>query len=137
MGLSAAEDSVDALKRDALKLYLDCRRCDDDYIRNEITFVNYVIDRKEAQLHLLITSQHTASGGHQYTLYFIGQAEFDGKNDTLMVNSFKEDTDDIVRQKLVKTIKLGLVPYVSKTPLGEYLTVDFDQEVSPTAVDDK
>jgi hypothetical protein len=137
MGLSAAEDSVDALKRDALKLYLDCRRCDDDYIRNEITFVNYVIDRNEAQLHLLITSQHTASGGHQYTLFFIGQAEFAGKNDTLMVNSFKEDTDDIFRQKLVKTIKLGLVPYVSKTPLGEYLTVEFDQEVSPTAVDDK
>jgi hypothetical protein len=137
MGLSAAEDSVDALKRDALKLYLDCRRCDDDYIRNEITFVNYVIDRKEAQLHLLITSQHTSSGGRQYTLFFIGQAEFAGKNDTLMVNSFKEDTDDMIRKKLVKTIKLGLVPYVSKTPLGEYLTVDFDQEVSPTAVDDK
>lgn len=137
MGQPAVEDSVDALKRDALKLYLDCRRCDDDYIRNEITFVNYIIDRKEAQLHLLITSQRTASGGREYTLYFIGQADFTGKNDTLLFNSYEDDTDDIIREKFVKTIKLGLVPYVSKTPFGKYLTVSFDQEVSPTAVDDK
>jgi hypothetical protein len=136
-GWPTVEDSADAWKRSALKVFLDCRRCDDDYIRTEITFVNYVIDRKEAQVHLLITSQRTASGGREYTLFFIGQADFSGKNDTLLFNTYEDDTDDIRREKLVKTMKLGLVSYVSRTPLAEYLSVNFDEEVSPTAVNDK
>ena len=39
----------------ALTVFLDCDRCDFSYIRREITFVNYVRDRTQAQVHLLIT----------------------------------------------------------------------------------
>ena len=123
MASPATEDSVDVWKRSALKVFLDCRRCDDDYIRNQITFINYVIDRQEAQLHLLITSQHTASGGREYTLYFIGQADFAGKNDTLLFNTYQDDTDDIIREKLVSIMKLGLVSYVSRTPMLSFTSV--------------
>lgn len=38
-------DSLAALKSQALKVYLDCRRCDQDYFRTEIPFVSYVTTR--------------------------------------------------------------------------------------------
>ncbi len=130
-------DTVDALKEQALKIYLDCRRCDINYIREEITFVNYMRDRKEAQVHILVTSQPTASRGQEYTLAFIGQLDFAGKNDTLTYISRQEDTSDIIRVGLVRILKLGLASYVAKTPLADYLDLSFARVVSPTAVIDK
>jgi hypothetical protein len=42
--------NLDQLKENAPKVYIDCQECDIDYIRTEITFVNYVRDRKEADV---------------------------------------------------------------------------------------
>lgn len=50
---------IEDLKRTAPKVFIDCEDCDLDYIRTEITFVNYVRDRKEAQVHVLITTLRT------------------------------------------------------------------------------
>ena len=130
-------DTVDIMKSQALKVYLDCRRCDEDYIREEITFVNFMRDRKDAQVHILVTSQRTASGGREYTLAFIGQQEFTGKNDTLTYVSNEQDTDNIVRSGMVRTLKLGLASYAAKTPLADHLNLSFARKVSPTAVEDR
>ena len=55
---------IEALKKTAVKVYLDCGSCDIEYIKNEITFVNYVRDRNEAHVHILITTLATGSGGN-------------------------------------------------------------------------
>ncbi len=60
------------MKKSAPKVFIDCNRCDIDYIKTEITFMNYVWDRKEADVHILITIQRTGSGGREYTFAFIG-----------------------------------------------------------------
>ena len=130
-------DTVNALKEQALKIYLDCRRCDINYFREEITFVNFMRDRKDAQVHILVTSQPTASRGQEYTLAFIGQLDFAGKNDTLMYVRNQNDTENIVRVGLVRTLKLGLASYAARTPLADYLDLSFARVVSPTAVIDK
>ena len=36
---------VEALKKTAPKVYIDCSSCDIEYFKTEITFVNYVRDR--------------------------------------------------------------------------------------------
>ncbi len=130
-------DTLDALKRDALKVYLDCPSCDKDYIRTEITYVNYVRERKEAQVHILVTTMSTASRGREYTFAFIGQQEFAGKNDTLRYVSRQQDTADIIRAGIVRTLKLGLTSYVARTPLADQIEISFKQKVKPTAVVDK
>ncbi len=66
------ETNINELKENAPKVFIDCWRCDRDYIRTEITYVNYVRDRKDADIHLLVTDQGTGSGGREYTLAFIG-----------------------------------------------------------------
>ena len=112
---------------EALTVFLDCNRCDDDYIRREITFVNYVRDRTQAQVHLLITLER-AGGGRAYTLNFIGREDFAGVVDTLHYASSNTDTNDERRQGLAQVIKLGLVRYVARTPQGRQLAITFDQE---------
>jgi hypothetical protein len=131
------QSNADELKKNAPKIFLDCRRCDRDYIRTEIPFVNFVRDRKEADIHLLITTQRTGAGGDEYTMAFIGQRYFDGIQDTLKYVSTRADTRDDVRRGMVRVMKLGLVPFLNKTPLADILNVIFEGEVKPTAVEDK
>ncbi len=134
----AAPDTSANMQKDALTVYLDCDSfCDFDYIRTEIPYVNYVRDRKEAQAHILITTQRTGSGGREHTLSLIGQHYFSDVNDTLRYVSQQTDTDDTIRKGLVRALRIGLVRYVSKTPFGEHLTVTYDKPASVSKVIDK
>ncbi|MBM3310174.1 MAG: hypothetical protein FJY80_01560 [Candidatus Aminicenantes bacterium] len=116
---------INGLKKSAPKVYLDCPSCDLEYIKTEITFVNYVRDRKEAQVHVLITTQATASGGREYTLTFIGQGDFKGTDDVVKFFSNKTDTEDEVRKDLVKSLKIGLAPYAARTPIASRIAVSY------------
>jgi len=128
---------VNELKKDAPKVFIDCDRCDIDFIRNEIGFVNYVWDRKEADVHVLVTTQRTGGGGREYTLAFIGQKDYQELQNTLKYFADSTETDDETRRGIVQTMKLGLAPYVARTPLCEIMMVDMAQKSAPTAVEDK
>src|SRR5258706_11471995 len=58
-----------------LRIFLDCGFCDFDFMRTEIAFVDYVRDRQDAQVHILVTNQQTGGGGTECTLHFIRQPE--------------------------------------------------------------
>ena len=70
-----------------LRVYLDCNYCDFDFVRTEVTFVDYVRDRQSAQVHILVTNQPTGGGGTEFTLTFIGLRQFATLSDTLKYNS--------------------------------------------------
>ena len=132
-----AADSSDTLQKSAPNIYIDCELCDQNYIRTEIGFVNYVRDRKQADVHVMVTQLYTGSGGTEYTLTLIGQLRFEGVNDTLKFNANKTDTQDMTRKGLVKVLKTGLVRYVIHTPLAEYFTVSYNRPTSGATVVDK
>ncbi|MBI1807525.1 MAG: hypothetical protein HYR76_10795 [Ignavibacteria bacterium] len=119
-------DSSASLRKNALRAYIDCTHCDLDYIRSEVTFINYVRDRSEAQLHTLITTERAGNGGVAYTFTFIGQQEFLGVNDTLTYISKQSDTEEIIRAGLVQSLKLGLIRYVERTPLAHNLSIGYE-----------
>ena len=129
--------NVDELKKTAVKVFLDCDNCDLDYIKTEITFVNYVRDRLEAQVHILITTQATGSGGREYTLTFIGQNECRDLTDVQKFFSRKTDTEDEIRRGLVKALKLGLMSYVGRTPIACRIAVDYSRPEAAGAVRDR
>ncbi len=108
-----------------VRVFVDCQNasCDFDYIRTEVPFVDYMRDRKEADVHLLITAESAGAGGRQYTLNFMGQGPFEGMNDVLKYDTLPTDTSDIVRAGLVRMIKVGLVRYVAYTPQGLNLQI--------------
>ncbi len=130
-------ETVDTLRRYALKLFFDCPFCDEDYIRREIPFINYVRDRKEAQVHLMVTSQQTGGGGWEYSFHFFGQNEFEGQNDTLIYVSSTDDTREVRRKGQTELIKLGLMRYVAKTPLAKRVKIQFAQPGKEELVEDK
>jgi len=131
------ETNINELKENAPKVFIDCWRCDRDYIRTEITYVNYVRDRKDADIHLLVTDQGTGSGGREYTLAFIGLKAFDSMENKLTYTSHKTDTRDEIREGMIDVIKKGLFPFIMKTPIAEHISIQFKQKkMEPTAVKD-
>lgn len=111
-----------------LRVFLDCRRCDFDHFRREIVFVDYMRDRTEAQLHVLVTTQQTGGGGTEFTFYFIGQDEFDGRQDTLRWTSTQDNTDDEVRTGMTRTFQLGLIPFAARTGMAPDLGIVYRGE---------
>ncbi len=112
-----------------LRLFLDCPAfiCDLDFLRTEITFVDYMRDRHDAQVYLLVTSQETGGGGSEYTLTFVGLEQFSGSTDTLRYHSSPADGQHQIRRGLARMINLGLARYAAATPLSEHLDLTFDQ----------
>lgn len=108
-----------------LSVYLDCRSCNDTFIRSEIDFVNFVRDQSVAEVQLLITSQGTGGGGRQFTLEFFGLAEYVEIDNKLIFISPQADTDELRRNRLVKYIKLGLINYLSEKDVIDELEVNF------------
>ncbi len=89
----------------APKLFLDCSWCYSSYLKDEITFVNYVRERTEADVHLLITYHSTSSGGIEYTLEFIGQNDFSDLHYTIKYSSSGTATTDeiLLQQRQLET----------------------------------
>ncbi|MBL7471210.1 hypothetical protein IS446_00275 [Robertkochia sp. 1368] len=96
-----------------------------DFIRTEITAVDFYRDNQKADVFILINTNRSGGGGTQYQLIFTGQQNIHtGKADTLYVNNKQTDTDFEVREKLTRFIKLGLAPYVAKTTAGEEIEIN-------------
>ncbi len=108
----------------APKIYIDGYYVDLDYIRTEITFVNYVIDPKTADIHIIITAQRTGGGGYQFTINFIGKNSYASRNDTLICYTSPDDTEDIKRKKIVKTLKVGLLQFITSSPLIDEISIE-------------
>ncbi len=130
----------DEMRSVAPNVYLDCdrRSCDFEYIKTEITFVNYVLDRQSADIHIIVTRQPTGGGGSEYTLAFIGLKKHEGKAATLRYYSKPTDTEDQYRRGFVNVLKQGLIPYVYDTPLSEFISISYAQkkDFRPTPTSD-
>ena len=120
----------DELRSVAPNVYLDCERrtCDFEYIKTEITFVNYVLDRQSADVQIIVTRQQTGGGGAEYTLAFMGLKRNAGKDAELKYFSKPTDTEDQFRRGLVNVLKQGLIPYVYDTPLAEFISISYAQK---------
>ncbi len=129
-------DQLEELKKIAPKVYLDCMMCDRDYFRDNITYVNFVRDRKGADIHVLVTMQGTGSRGLEYTFTFIGLEEFAGTEHSLVYASNPTDTRDDTRKGQVEVMERGIFPFLIGSPICEFINLDFRQRLEPMAVED-
>lgn len=110
----------------AIKVFIDCHRCDNDFIRREIPYVNYVRERKEADVHMLVTQERTGSGGVEYQINYIGQNDYDGIKDQVAYISNADQTSEVTREGRTNMMALGLMQFVSKTPLASRIKISYD-----------
>ena len=137
--VNAQEQLADtAIQREhAVRIFIDCFYCDMNYIRDEIPYVNYVRDVREAQVYIRETSEMAGSGGRKYTYVFTGQMEFEGKNDTLVYDSRPDEPRDLRRIWRTQMLKMGLMPYVARTPLYSEVIIEPSERVEKEEVVDR
>jgi len=111
-----------------LRVFVDCQQthCYEDYLRDEITFVEYMRDQKDADVHVLVTSVSTGAGGTEYTLAFIGLGPLAAERQTLVATTERSDTEDRRRRRLATTLTIGLLTYVAARGLPEGLAIDVE-----------
>jgi len=114
-----------------LKVYLDCNDCFGDYIREEVDMVEYVRDPAEADVHIIVSTADTASGGIERAVALIGLGRFKGLNFNLRAISQTSDTEDTQRQRLATAITIGLLNYLSREGVKGGLSVAVEQTAQP------
>jgi hypothetical protein len=132
-----AQEPVLSLRKEAVKVFIDCESCDMNYTRLQIPFVNYVRDVKEAQVYILVTDQNAGSGGDQFTFTFQGLGKFDGMNDTLVYTSNPDETSTIKREKKTNLMKMGLMRYVARTPVFSEIEIKHNVDLEEEQVVDR
>lgn len=128
-GLAAQDSKRDSLSAPAVPLplvFLDCQSkgCDRDFLRTELTWMNFVRDRNQSQVHILATSQNTGGGGSEITV------TFDQQTPVLLSDSLRAiipqgATDDEERRIVARTIGRGMLPFIRGTPLANQLSVRY------------
>ncbi len=119
-----------------VKVFLDCTQqwlCDFDFVRTEMKMVEFVRDRFQSDVHVLITTEYSSTGGTQQRLNLLGQKRFAGMNDTLTFFSDPTATDDQKRKQLVQYLKLGLTRYIAKTTSGSNLQITYPVDSSASS----
>jgi hypothetical protein len=125
-----------ASKPAQLKVFLDCESCFSDFLRSEIEFVDYVRDRTEAEVHVLITQAQTGSGGTEHTVQLMGAGKFANVVETLKTVTTSSDTDDIIRRQIATTVRAGLLRFLTRegVPAGLDVSVKLGSEDERPAV---
>ncbi len=111
---------ADTISR-SLKVFVNCQFCYEEYLRTQITWVDFVQDQFVSEVDIMVATINTGSGGADYKLYFTGKQAFTGMTDTLHFVTSAINTDSEIRDMLIKRVKLGLVRYASRTGLMECL----------------
>jgi hypothetical protein len=132
---------------DAIKVYLECRGdsfqgCSTDFFVIELPYVTWTRDRLFADMQFLVTTIQTGSGAFQYTVTALGRRRFDGRADTVVVNTIPNESEDGIRRKLAAQFALLLVPYVRTSSAAPRLRVVYDaptgaKQATPQSVKDK
>ena len=126
--LSAQEEPAEG-PAGALRVFFDCEGggrfgvCDFDFYRREIPYVNYTRDREDSQVHVLMTSEGTGSGGRRFTLDFIGREEFVGIDDRLEVVTRANLAQEQQLTEVARTLELGLLRYIARTDQAANLEI--------------
>ena len=108
-----------------LRVFIDCRTggCDQEFFRKELVWIDHMRDQKDADVHLLITSQGTGGGGQEFTIRIIGHGPWDGQEDVVKRATEAGATGDDRRKLLVQAFALGLARFASATPVGPQLKI--------------
>lgn len=115
-----------------LKVFLDCGdQCDFDFLRREISYIDYVRDRKDADVHVLVTTQNTSTSGREYSIQYIGLGHFENHVHKSLFVSNGSDTGDERRRGFARVFTLGLTPYLLESNAADRLRLQFSGANAP------
>ena len=113
-----------------LKVYLDCR-CDDNYIKQKTSFLEYVRDQDLADIEIIIRDIRTPTGTRSFEIQIDGNNEFKKISSSALVSGFVTDTSGTLRDKLLNKLKLSLIPFLDKAKyvINIDINSNFDEDI--------
>jgi hypothetical protein len=94
------------------------------FFRTEIDWVNWVRDREDADVHVILTSQTTGSGGNEYQLDFIGREALEGSDDQLFFRSLGTDVEQEELDGVTTTLAIGLARYGALSGFRDFVAFE-------------
>jgi len=114
----------------ALRVFLDCQGggvpCNQNHFRTEIAWVNWMRDRADADVHVMLTGEGVGGGGRRFTFDFAGQNGMEHLNDVLTYTSAGTDVQLATLNGVTHGLRLGLARFAVEAGLGSGLMVTFD-----------
>jgi hypothetical protein len=110
------------------RVFLDCQGgvpCDRNHFRTEITFVNWALDREDADVHVIATSEDVGGGGEQIILDFLGRGTMSALTDRLTYTARGSDVQAETRDGLTQVLRLGLMRYAVESGLAPSFDLEF------------
>ncbi len=111
-----------------VKIFYDCQAdyCETTYLKQNLQAVEFVRDRNFADVHIIVLSEKNGSGGYVFHLNFIGQNNFKDIQQKYDFSVGTNATQNDIRNRLLKYLQLGLVPFWSQTGLADKLEIKFN-----------
>lgn len=109
-----------------LDVYINCISCDFQYLKENQKFLNFSRDPKTADVHIIVTSQVTGSGGEEFMMEFAGRQRFVTIHDTLKFTTDPDLMQYELREMILEKLNIGLIPFLLKTSFAKNITVFFD-----------
>mgnify|MGYP001077495811 CR=1 FL=1 len=95
-----------------LKVSLDCKNCDKDYIFRSVPYVEFVRDQGLSDVHIWSTTVGSGSGGRIYKFNFMGKGKYNSINYELSYQTDPVMSNRERQEGIIKTIKSGLLPFM-------------------------
>jgi hypothetical protein len=101
---------------------------DTDFVREQISIVNYVRDKELADVHIMMTRHGAGSAGRNYSISFIGRSSFKDMDQELSYWAPSTNSSDDTRRGYTNMLKIGLVRYIATTRLVSRIIVNYDYD---------
>ncbi len=124
-GAVTADDTNRINNSGRLSVFLDMPfRTDEDFIRQEISVVDYVRDKEMADVHVIMT-RHRSGTGTNYAASFIGYRDYENMEYDLIFWDEATSTADETRHGYSNMIKIGLAPFVARSGMSDELSLQY------------
>lgn len=117
-------------QEDLSNLFIKCDRCDNNFLKNEINYVNHVREQGLADIQLFIYRNRNANNGNRYSLDFIGKNKFSEKELSLFLDTNPRLTQDEIRNALKRKIDIGLVYFLVKSDISNNINISYDSTIN-------
>lgn len=98
------------------------------YLRTVFPYVNYTDRPSDCDVRIQLTEEPAGNGSYRYVLFFYGEKQFAGQNDTVFCIIPPLVSNRLLADQMVQTLKQGLLPYLLQTPWADQIKVTFGGE---------
>lgn len=111
------------------KVYVEGARLDFDYLRRNIPYVDFVNDPAVSDVHIIIATRTTGSGGRSYSMRFNSNNFENFSEYTISATTNSSDTEEESREKIKNALAAGLMPFVNESDIPGELSINYRSEV--------